>query len=109
MNPNLETFKKYNQLGVRRSYKPTKNRIEKFKYNSEWESDPDQNVFTLRDYKCCYITIMKNKQGKYRPTVNGAFLCDHLDVIELPKEYDTLEDAQNNAFLFVDTVTGKNK
>lgn len=109
MNHNLESFKAYNELGVRRKYKPAKKRIEKFKFNNEWESDPNNNVFTLRDYKCCYITIMKNKKGNYEPRINGSSVSDYPNLIILEREYLNLEDAKKSAFTFVDTVTKKNK
>jgi hypothetical protein len=109
LNHNIESFKTYNELGVRRKYKPAKKRLEKFRYNNEWESDSNNNVFTLRDYKCCYITIMKNKIGNYEPRINGSSVSDYPDVIKLYKEYSNLEQAKKSAFIFVDTVTKKNK
>jgi hypothetical protein len=109
LNLNLETHKKYNQFGIRRKYVLNKKRVEKFIFNTEWSSDPSERVFTLRDYKCCYITIKKNKNGNYEPTINGSSVSDYPDVIALPREYNTLNDAKNNALLFVDTVTEKNK
>jgi len=88
LNPNLEKFKTFNELGVKRNFRPSRKKIEKFKFNSEWQSDPNKNVFTLRDYKCCYITIMKNKQGKYEPRINSSYVRDNPHIIKLPKEYE---------------------
>lgn len=109
MSSNLDHFKAYNAVGVQRKYKPTKKRLEKFLFNNEWECDPGENVFTLRDYKCCYIIIMKNKKGNYEPRINGSSVNDYPDLIELDKEYVNLEEAKKSAFTFVDTVTKKNK
>lgn len=109
LNHKLENFKNFNTLGVKRSYRPSKKRILKFLSNNEWESDDNKNVFTLRDYKACYITIMKNKQGKYEPRINGSSVSDYPHIIELEKEYSNLDDAKNSAILFVDQVTSNNK
>jgi len=109
LNHNLENFKNYNTLGVRRNYKLAKKRLQKFLFHNEWESDENQNVFTLRDYKACYITIMKNKQGKYEPRINGSSVSDYPHIIKLSKEYNNLDEAKDSAFLFVDRVTSNNK
>jgi len=108
LNPNLEKFKKFNELGVQRKHALNKKRIEKFNYNHNWEIDSSERVYTLRDYKCCYITIVK-KNDMFEPRINGSSVSDFPDTIVLSRLYNTLDEAKKSAFMFVDTVTQKNK
>lgn len=106
MNPEsidyeIDRFKTYNKFGQKRSYKPTKKQIDKFKKTSFWTHNPEKTVYNLLDYKTCYITIYKPKD-KYIPLVNGSRLDKYPEHIKLESEYNNIEDAKTNAIKFVD-------
>lgn len=106
MNPEsveyeINRFKTYNKLGQKRTYKPTRKQLEKFKNNSFWTHNPEKTVYTLSDYKTCYIVVYKPKE-KYIPLVNGSRLDKYPERIILESEYDNIEDAKTNAIKFVD-------
>lgn len=97
----IDKFKTYNKFGLKRTYKPTKKQVEKFKSNNLWIHNPEKTVYNLKDYKACYISIYKPKD-KYIPLVNGSRLDKYPEEIKLNSEYDNIEDAKANAIKFVD-------
>ena len=62
------------------------------------------------DYKCCLLSVRKTKEGKYKPCVNG---CNniHLEnwVFNDPRPvlFDTLKEAQNHAFKYMDNLRAR--
>ena len=105
----LEKFKTLNKFGLKRKFAPTRKQVEKFKANNNWEEFGSENLLVYRDYKACYITILKNKQGLYEPSVSGCKIDQYPDKINLKREYDDLEEAKTSAFAFVDKMTEENK
>jgi len=97
----IDRFKTYNKFGFKRTYKPNRKQIEKFKNNSFWTHNPEKTVYELKDYKTCFITIYKPKNN-YIPLVNGARLDKYPQDIKLESEYEDIEDAKINAIKFVD-------
>jgi len=71
------------------------------RYEGQWE---------YGDYKCCYLTVRKTKEGKYRPCVNG---CNNIHIENWvfndprPVLFDTLEEAQAHAFKYMDTLRAR--
>lgn len=71
-----------------------------------------ENQWEYGDYKCCYLTVRKTKEGKYKPCVNG---CNnlHLDnwVYNDPRSllFDTLKEAQDHAFKYMDVMREKER
>jgi hypothetical protein len=62
------------------------------------------------DYKCCLLSVRKTKDGKYRPCVNG---CNNLHLENWvfndprPVHFDTLKEAQNHAFKYMDNLRAR--
>lgn len=101
----LEHFKSFNKFGLKRKFKPTKRQVDNFKANSEWEEFGNENLLVYRDYKACYLTIMKNKNGLYEPSASGCKINKYPDKINLKGEYSCLDEAKFSAFAFVDKMT----
>lgn len=104
----LNKFKTYNKFGLKRKYLPTKKQVNKFKENNFWTHNPEQTVFELKDYKACYIAIYKPKD-RYIPLVNGSRLDKYPERIQLPGEYENIEDAKVNAIEFVNFFSSLKK
>lgn len=104
---NLANFKKFKETGVLRRTPPTKKQTEKFLAKNSWQEDVKDIYYILRDYKTFYITIVKNKNNLYEPSVNGTSLDKYPKIINLPRCYETLKDAQDNAIKFADKLISK--
>lgn len=116
MNPNtqsieykLKHFKSFNKFGFKRKAAPTKRQLDKFKANNDWEEFGNENLLVYRDYKTCYLTILKNKKGLYEPSVSGCKIDKYPDKVNLKGEYNCLDEAKLSAFMFVDKMTEENK
>lgn len=103
----INRFKTYNKFGLKRTYKPSRKQVEKYKVAHLWTHNPEKTVYNLKDYKACYITIYKPKE-KYIPVVNGSRLDKYPEHIKLNSEYDNIEDAKANAIKFVDHFSSLN-
>ena len=59
------------------------------------------------EYKYCYLTVRRTQEGKYKPCVNG---CNNLHLENWkfndprPLLFDTLEEAQQHAFKYMDAL-----
>lgn len=105
----LNQFKTFNKFGLKRRFKPTKRQVDNFKASNDWEEFGNENLLVFRDYKACYITIMKNKNGQYEPSVSGCKINSYPGKINLKAVYTSLEEAKSCAFAFVDKMTERNK
>jgi len=107
MNKDLNYFKTYNKFGIKRKFAPTRKQQERFLNNNSWIVEGEGNLHIYKDYKCCYITIVKNKNNMFVPSVNGSNINNYPDIIKLEREYSNLDQAKINAFIFVDKITNE--
>ena len=72
---------------------------------NKWLGSEDKGFWEYGNYRCCYLTILKLDNGKYRPCVGGERelpLPDKLVPIEGYFQFDRFEQAANHAFKYVD-------
>ena len=77
---------------------------------NKWLKHPTADQWEYGDYKCCYISIRKTEEGKFKPCVNG---CNNIHIENWkfndprPVLFDTLEQAQNHAFKYMDNLRAR--
>lgn len=72
---------------------------------NKWLGSEDKGYWEYGNYRCCYLTMLKLKNGKYRPNVGGEAkisLPGELVPVEGYFQFDTFEEAANKAFKYVD-------
>lgn len=75
-----------------------------------WHKHPTADHWEYGNYKCCYLSVRKTEDGKYRPSVNGSNNIRIENWVfndPVPLEFDTLEEAQNHAFKYLDALRAK--
>lgn len=74
---------------------------------NEWLSDDSSGTYEYGDYRHCYLTIRRLKNGMYQPAI-GAFTDIPYPGHDLPSsgrfEYETLDQAKKHLFEYVDYI-----
>lgn len=75
-----------------------------------WIKHPIADHWEYGNYKCCYLSIRKTEEGKYKPCVNG---CNNVRIDNWtfndpnPLLFDTLESAQEHLFKYMDNLRAR--
>lgn len=77
---------------------------------NKWIKHPTVDQWEYGDYKCCYLSIRKTEDGKYKPCVNGS---NNIQIENWkfndpkPVLLDTLKEAQDYLFKYMDGVRAR--
>ncbi len=72
-----------------------------------WHGEEKIGVWEYNDYRCCYLTIQRLSNGKYKPMLGAS---GNLDMPSAPlppsgyHELNTLEEAKRFLFDYVDYI-----
>lgn len=81
-------------------------------FPNKWLKKENADIWEYGNYKCCYLCVRKTDEGKFLPTINGSpnIRIDNWSFNNnTPLLFDTLEEAQQHCFKYMDNVRAREK
>lgn len=81
-------------------------------FPNKWLKKENADIWEYGSYKSCYLCVRKTDEGKYLPTINGSpnIRIDGWTFSNnTPMLFDSLEEAQQHCFTYMDTIRAGEK